>query len=244
MATEPTRSRVNRKVKHIWQYLLVAALVAVLIVAAKYFNVQELLRSALVWIDKLGFWKPVAFIVIYNLATVLFVPGSIVTLGGGVIFGAIWGSVYVFIAAMLGATSAFLIGRYLSRDWIAKQMEGNPKFKAINQAIAKEGFKIVLLTRLSPIFPFNLLNYAFGVTQVSFKDYFLGSIGMIPGVIMYVYLGSLAGDLAGLSIAPQPTNPEAKAAKLIIHAVGCVATIVASIYLTRIAQKALKDRVS
>lgn len=241
MTTEPTRGRVSRKIKQNLGYFLVAAAIA--IIASQYFNILELLKNALAWIENLGSWKPVAFIVVYNLATVLFVPGSIVTLAGGIIFGVVWGSIYVFIAATLGATSAFLLGRYLSRSWVTKKIESNAKFKAINQAIAKEGFKIVLLTRLSPVFPFNLLNYAFGVTQVSLKDYVLGSVGMIPGTIMYVYLGSLAGDIAGLSTAPHLTTPQAKAAKLAIHAIGCIATVVVTIYVAQIAKKTLETKI-
>lgn len=235
---------VIRRIKRGFGYFLVAAIIAVALVAVKYLNIQEILRNALVWIDQLGFWKPLAFIVIYNLATVLFVPGAIATLGGGIIFGVVWGSVYVFIAATLGATSAFLVGRYLCRDWVCQRLEGNAKFKAIDQAIAKQGFKIVLLTRLSPIFPFNLLNYAFGITQVSLKDYCLGSLGMIPGTIMYVYLGSLVGDIAMLGTANQTTNPQAIVAQAVMRVVGFIATVVVTLLITRIAQKALKETVS
>lgn len=243
MTTEPTQSRVSRKIKNLFRYLLVATLVAIVIVAAQYFNIQELIKTALVWIDNLGFWKPLAFIAIYNLATVLFVPGSIVTMGGGAIFGVFWGSIYVFIASTMGAISAFLIGRYLSRDWVAKQLESHPKFKAIDEAVAREGFKIVFLTRLSPVFPFNLLNYAFGITQVSLKDYSLGSIGMIPGTVMYVYLGALACECALEGTAIQSTNPQAEAAKWVLRVLGLIATVVVTVYVARIAQKALKDRV-
>jgi uncharacterized membrane protein YdjX (TVP38/TMEM64 family) len=162
------------------------------------------------WVKSLGLFGPIAFMIIYNLATLLFIPGSLLTLKGGCLFGVFWGSVYVLIAALLGATFAFIVGRYLSRDWVCRQMEKNPKFKAIDRAVAKEGWKIVLLTRLSPLFPFNLLNYAFGVTQVSLKDYVLGSLGIIPGTVMYVYLGSLAGDLATMNISNQPSNLKLK----------------------------------
>lgn len=205
---------------------------------------QELLTSALTWVENLGPWGAIAFIIIYNLATILFIPGSLLTLGGGVIFGVILGSIYVFIAATTGAIFAFLIGRYLARGWISQKIEGNPKFKAIDSAVAKEGFKIVLLTRLSPVFPFNLLNYAFGITQVSLKDYILGSIGMIPGTIMYVYLGSLAGDIAMLGAGNTPTNPQAETAKWVIRIVGFIATVVVTIYITRVARKALEESVS
>ena len=242
MTNETVPSRASRKIKRIFGYFLIAVLVAILIVTAKYFNIQELLKRALLWIDSFGFWTPVAFIVIYNLATVLFVPGSIVTMGGGLIFGVVWGSVYVFIAATLGAISAFLIGRYLSRDWVAKLLEKHPNFKAIDEAVAREGFKIVFLTRLSPVFPFNLLNYAFGVTKVSLKDYFLGSIGMIPGTVMYVYLGSLACDCAALKTASQPTNPQIETVQWIMRVVGFIATVAVTLYVTRIAKKALETK--
>lgn len=243
MKNYPIPSRVIRQIQRFFRYFLVAALIASVLLAAKYFNIQELLRSAIAWIDNLGTWKPLAFIIIYNLATVLFIPGTIATLGGGVIFGVIWGSVYVFIAATLGATSAFLIGRYLCRGWVAKQIEGHAKFKAIDEAIATEGFKIVFLTRLSPIFPFNLLNYFFGITQVSLNDYFLGSIGMIPGTIMYVYLGSLAGDLAMISTATHHTNSQAEAAQWVFRVVGFIATVAVTIYVAQIAKKALETKI-
>lgn len=204
---------------------------------------QEIVNDALTWIAQLGPWGAIAFILIYNLTTVLFIPGSILTLGGGVIFGVFWGSVYVFIAATMGATFAFLIGRYLTRDWVAKKIADRAQFQAIDNAVAKEGFKIVLLTRLSPVFPFNLLNYAFGITKVSLKDYILGSIGMIPGTIMYVYIGSLAGDIAMIGAGNVPTNPQAETAKWIIRIVGFIATVAVTIYITHIAKKALQESV-
>ncbi|MEK0189705.1 TVP38/TMEM64 family protein, partial [Microcoleus anatoxicus] len=121
----------------------------------------------LIQIQDLGWWGPVAFVATYNIATILFIPGAVLTLGGGVLFGLWWGSVYVFVAATLGATFAFLIGRYLSRDRLVKYMENHPKFQALDRAICQEGLKIVFLTRLCPLFPFNLLNYVLGITQVS-----------------------------------------------------------------------------
>ncbi|MEP0886533.1 TVP38/TMEM64 family protein, partial [Trichocoleus sp. ST-U3] len=178
---------------------------------------------------------------LYIVATVAFLPGSIVTLGAGVVFGIVWGSIYVFIGASLGATAAFLIGRYLARDWVFKKIAGNEKFRAIDEAVGKEGFKIVLLTRLSPVFPFTLLNYAFGVTGVSLKDYILGFVGMIPGMIMYVYLGSLAGNLAKVGTEGQPSNPTVE---WTIRIIGFIATVAVTVYVTRIARKALEEKVS
>jgi uncharacterized membrane protein YdjX (TVP38/TMEM64 family) len=205
------------------------------------FHPQAILRNALQWIDSLGTVGAIAFIAIYIIATVAFLPGSILTLGAGVLFDVIWGSVYVFIGATLGATAAFLIGRYLARNWITKKIADHKKFAAIDHAVGREGLKIVLLTRLSPIFPFNLLNYAFGVTAVSLPDYFLGCVGMIPGTIMYVYIGSLAGNLALIGTENQPTNPTLT---WIIRIVGFIATVTVTIYITKIAKKALEEEVS
>lgn len=202
------------------------------------FNPQTILRNALQWIDSLGTLGAIAFIALYIIATVAFLPGSILTLGAGVVFGVILGSVYVFIGATLGATAAFLVGRYLARRWVAQKIADNQKFAAIDRAVGKEGLKIVLLTRLSPIFPFNLLNYAFGITGVSLKDYFIGSVGMIPGTIMYVYIGSLAGDLATIGTEAQPSNSNLQ---WTLRIVGLIATIAVTVYVTRIARKALED---
>lgn len=209
--------------------------------AAQGFNPQELLRNALEWIKSLGAVGAIAYITLYIIATVAFLPGSIITLGAGVVFGIVFGSIYVFIGASLGATAAFLIGRYLARDWVFKKIEGNEKFRAIDEAVGKEGFKIVLLTRLSPVFPFNLLNYAFGVTGVSLKDYVLGFVGMIPGTIMYVYLGSLAGSLARIGTSGQPTN---STVEWTIRIIGFIATVAVTVFVTRLARKALEEKVS
>jgi uncharacterized membrane protein YdjX (TVP38/TMEM64 family) len=204
------------------------------------FNPQVILRNALQQINSLGSLGALAFIALYIIATIAFLPGSILTLGAGVVFGVILGSLYVFIGATLGATAAFLVGRYLARDWVAGKIADNKKFAAIDKAVGREGLKIVLLTRLSPIFPFNLLNYAFGITDVSLKDYFIGSVGMIPGTIMYVYIGSLAGNLAAIGTQGQPTNPTVQWA---IRIIGFLATIAVTIYVTRIARKALEEEV-
>ncbi len=204
------------------------------------FNPQEILRNALAWVNDLGAIGALAFISIYIGATVAFFPGSILTLGAGVVFGVMLGSLYVFIGATIGATAAFLVGRYLARGWVVRKIEGNRKFQVIDEAVGREGFKIVLLTRLSPVFPFNLLNYAYGVTGVSLKDYFLGSVGMIPGTIMYVYLGSLAGNIATIGTENQPTNPTVQ---WTIRILGFIATVAVTAYVTRLAQKALQEEV-
>ena len=145
----------------------------------------------------------------------------------------------MFISATIGATAAFLVGRYLARGWVAKKIAGNRRFQAIDQAVGKEGLKIVLLTRLSPIFPFNLLNYAFVVTEVFLKDYVIGKVGIIFGTIMYVYLGSLAGSLATLRLGLNlPISVQ-----WAIRILGFIATAAVTVYVTRIARKALEQEV-
>lgn len=218
--------------------LLIAAFAA-LLALAKTYNVQEGLRQALAWIQGLGPWGPAAFILLYILACVLFIPGFILTLGAGFLFGVVWGSVYVSLASTLGASCAFLIGRHLARDWVSRKIEGNPSFKAIDEAVAREGWKIVGLTRLSPVFPFNLLNYAYGITKVSLKDYFFASwLGMLPGTVMYVYIGSLAGDLARLGAGGRSRTP----AEWTLYGVGLLATVLVTVYITKIARTALGRR--
>jgi uncharacterized membrane protein YdjX (TVP38/TMEM64 family) len=202
---------------------------------------QELLRSSLEWVKNLGSIGAIAFIVIYIVATVAFLPGSILTLGAGVLFGVVLGSLYVFVGATVGASAAFLVGRYLARGWVASKIEGNQKFQVIDEAVGRSGFKIVLLTRLSPVFPFNLLNYAYGITSVSLKDYVLASIGMIPGTIMYVYIGSLAGSIATLGSGNQPTNTDVQWA---IRIMGLIATVAVTVYITRIARQALAQNIT
>ena len=235
-------------IKKFQNFFLLCMLIVIIFLSKIYFaqesinifslNPQALLESALQWINGLGSLGGIAFIGIYIIATVAFLPGSILTLGAGVIFGVILGSLYVFIGATLGATAAFLVGRYLARDWVTNKISDNKKFAAIDKAVSKKGLKIVLLTRLSPIFPFNLLNYALGITGVSLQDYFLGSVGMIPGTIMYVYIGSLAGNLAFIGSESKPDN---MILHWVIKIIGLIATIVVTIYVTKIAKKALED---
>ena len=235
-APAATTQRTGSKTKLVLWVVVVVALVAL----ARHFNAQALLRQALDLIAGLGPWGSVMFVLLYIVATVFFLPGSVLTLGAGFVFGVIKGAILVSIAATLGATAAFLVGRYLARDWVAKKIEGNVRFKAIDEAVAREGWKIVGLTRLSPVFPFNLLNYAFGLTRVSLRDYFFASwIGMMPGTLMYVYLGSLAGDLASVGGRGHTrTTPE-----WTLYVVGLLATVAVTVYVTRLARQALQQRI-
>ncbi len=220
---------------------IILAVIAGLVVAGKYFNLQARLQDALAWIGGLGPTGYGVFALIYIFACVFFIPGSILTLGAGAIYGVVRGSVLVSISSTLGATVAFLIGRYFARDWISAKIGSNRKFSAVDSAVASEGWKIVGLTRLSPVFPFNLLNYAYGLTKVSLRDYFLASwIGMMPGTIMYVYIGSLAGDLAGMGVEGRTRT----VGEWVLYGVGLVSTVVVTVLVTRIAKNALALRIT
>jgi uncharacterized membrane protein YdjX (TVP38/TMEM64 family) len=175
------------------------------------------------------------------VACVLFVPGSVLTLGAGFLFGVIRGTIAVSIGSVLGATAAFVIGRTLLRGWIEKRVAAYPRFQAIDRAVGKEGFKIVLLLRLSPVFPFNLLNYAFGLTNVRLWQYVLASwIGMLPATLMYVYLGSALKSLADVAAsAPKGGTPQ-----MVFFVAGLVMTVVATVVVTRVAKRALNEAVA
>jgi uncharacterized membrane protein YdjX (TVP38/TMEM64 family) len=190
------------------------------------------------WVNGLGLWGPIVFILGYTAAAVAFVPGSLLTLAAGAIFGLAAGVVYVFIAAVLGSSAAFLVSRYLARRAIERRLAGNPRFAAIDRAVGAQGRKIVFLLRLSPVFPFNLLNYGLGLTQVRFSDYVVASFGMLPGTLLYVYYGKLAGDVAALAGGAAPEKGAGYYAVLIL---GLVATIVVTTIVTRTARKALKE---
>ncbi len=237
MSNQPQTVAAASNVSSRWRWVLYATVAVALVLAVKYFHVQDLLKEALDWIGRLGPWGPVIFVGLYVVATVFFVPGSVLTLGAGAVFGVVLGSVCVSISATLGATAAFLVGRYLAREAIARKIERNATFATIDRAVADEGWKIVLLTRLSPVFPFTLLNYAFGLTRVKLSHYVLASwIGMMPGTVMYVYLGSLVNVGAGHR---QRTTWE-----WVLYGVGLLATIAVTVLVTRLARKALAAKIS
>jgi uncharacterized membrane protein YdjX (TVP38/TMEM64 family) len=190
------------------------------------------------WVEGLGWWAPAAFIAAYALATVAFIPGSLLTLAAGAIFGVLHGTAIVFVAATTGATLAFGVSRHLARAAIERRLAGNERFAAVDRAIARDGRKIVLLLRLSPVFPFNLLNYALGLTQVRFVDYLIACIGMLPGTLLYVYYGALAGEVAALAGG---ATVEKGLGYYGLLAVGAIATIAVTTIVTRSARRALDE---
>lgn len=222
-----------------WKLALIVAALMVVFAMSRLADVQGALRGALEWIEGLGLVGAVVYIVLYILACVFLVPGTILSLGAGAIYGVVKGVLLTSIASTLGATAAFLVGRYLARDWVASRIAGNPRFEAIDRAVAKEGWKIVGLTRLSPVFPFNVLNYVYGLTPVSLRDYFFASwIGMLPGTFLYVYLGAAAGEIAALGGETERTP-----AQYALLALGLAATVAVTVLITRLARNALKQQV-
>jgi uncharacterized membrane protein YdjX (TVP38/TMEM64 family) len=192
------------------------------------------------WVSGNGAVGALLFGLGYIAAVVAFVPGSLLTLAAGTIFGLAPGTAIVFVAATLGASAAFLVSRYLARPLVERRLAGNERFAAIDRAIGQEGRKIVFLLRLSPVFPFNLLNYALGLTEVRFRDYVLASAGMLPATLLYVYYGKILGDVARVaSGTPIPRGPE----YYVLLGIGLAATIVVTALVTRIARRALRDAI-
>jgi uncharacterized membrane protein YdjX (TVP38/TMEM64 family) len=189
------------------------------------------------WVDAQGAWGPLAFIAGYAVATVALVPGSLLTLAAGAVFGVAAGTAYVFVGAVLGATLAFLVARHAARRPVERRIAGDPRFERIDAAVARDGRKIVFLLRLSPVLPFNLLNYALGLTRVRLGDYLLASVGMLPGTLLYVYSGRMVQDVASLAGG---VGVERSAGYYAVLALGLIATGIVTLTVTRIARRALR----
>lgn len=217
------------------------ALVAALIFAGRQAG-QYVPRFA-EWVEGLGVWGPVAFILGYAVATVAFIPGSLLTLAAGAIFGLVRGTIYTLIGATLGASAAFLIARYLARGAIEKKIAGSARlsrFAAVDQAVGREGFKIVALLRLSPVFPFNLLNYSLGLTRVPFLHFLAASVAMLPGTLLYVYYGKAAGSLAAVAGG---VEAEKGTGYWVTLGLGLAATVAVTTVITRLASRALRQQI-
>ena len=192
------------------------------------------------WVDGLGFWGPAVFVLGYAAATLAFVPGSLLTMAAGAIFGLAKGTVLVFFGATTGATFSFLVARYLARGSIEKRLAHRPRFRAIDRAVARQGLKIVFLVRLSPVFPYNLLNYGLGLTRVKLLHYVLACTGMIPGTFLYVYYGKALGSLAAVASG---AAPERGTGQWVMLGIGLAATVAVTAFVTRIARRALAEEV-
>ncbi len=213
------------------------AVLALIVFLAVKLNLKESFQVFLGWIRDLGPAGPAILVGAYILSCVLFLPGSILTLGAGFLFGLPGGTLAVSIGSTLGCIAAFLVGRFIARSWVETKIQANPRLRALDEAVANEGFKIVFLTRLSPLFPFNLLNFFYGVTRVSLKDYALASwIGMLPGTVMFVYFGTIARSLTDLAVGTSSGGMGSQ----IMKVVGLVATIAVTAKITKIARAGLE----
>ena len=178
------------------------------------------------------------FIPLYAVWVTLLLPGIWASMLAGALYGTWWGSVIVFAGATLGAEAAFLRGRHRLRGWAQRRLKRFPKLLAIEKAVSREGFRLVLLTRLSPAFPFSLLNLAYGLSDVSLRDYNLGLIGIIPGTILFCALGALAGSAARFGeVLAGETSPQA----WVLRVVGVLATVAVVWLVGRAARKALQE---
>lgn len=215
--------------------LVIVAAVAALIVLGRYAG--GVVPAVAERVSQMGAWGPVVYVGAYILGAVLLIPGSVLTLAAGAIFGLVRGTALVLLAATLGAAAAFLVARYVARGYVERRI-GTGRLAAVDRALARKGFRLVFLLRLTPVVPYSLLNYSLGLTQVRFRDFLLASAGMLPGTILYVYYGKVIGDvaaLAGGAAVPRDT------AYWVFIAVGLAATIAASVLVTRTARRALQE---
>tara|TARA_Y100001968_G_scaffold50513_5_gene41178 strand:- start:2273 stop:2893 length:621 start_codon:yes stop_codon:yes gene_type:complete len=180
----------------------------------------------------------ISFISLYAIWVTILLPGLWPSMLGGFLYGSIFGSIFVSLGAFIGAELTFLCGRKYFRNWIQNRISKFQKFKAIQKSITKEGLKLVILTRISPIFPFSLLNLIYSLSEVSFRNYTLGLIGIFPGTILYCSLGSLAGDIAKFT---EVASNRKDIASLALTSLGFIATFFVVYFISRAARNALQE---
>lgn len=220
----------------------VAAILAIIILVVLKLPAKAWLESFIGWIRSLG--VPGAFLygVVYAAGAIAMVPGSALTAGAGLVYGTVIGVLIVSPASIAGATGSFLIARYFARDWVERKLRAYPRFAAIDRAVEKQGFKVVLLIRLQPIVPFVLLNYGLGLTRVRLRDYVIASwIGMLPATILYVYLGSALHNVSDLFSGGATRHGPAA---LAIFWGGLAAGALLLWLLTRMAKRALQQELN
>lgn len=181
----------NKSLRLVLLFFLLSG-IAIAIYYRERFDVQALQT----WVDNAGVVAPIVFMLVYIVATIFFLPGSVLTLAGGALFGPIFGTFYNLTGATIGASLAFLISRYISSDFLEKKTGG--KIKQLVNGVEKEGWRFVAFVRLVPLFPFNVLNYALGLTKIPFMHYLIATyIFMLPGAFAYTYLGYVGREAAG-----------------------------------------------
>ncbi len=229
----------NNKRSNLIKLSALALVLVGLFLLSRFLPVGEWLQAFNRWVGELGVAGVALYAVIYAVATVLMLPGAIFTLGAGFAFGLGWGFLAVVVGATTGAALAFLIGRFLARDKIEAMTRDQPKFRALDNAIGRKGARLIFLLRLSPLIPFNLSNFFYGLTAVRFWPYVLASgIGMMPGILVYVYLGTLGR--AGLETAAG-ADTERTPLEWTLMVVGLIATVAVTIWISKIARQALRE---
>lgn len=216
---------------------LLGALVALLAFGLAGHLMSSYVVAFAAWVEAQGPTAGLYFVVGYSLGVLAWIPGMILTLSAGAIFEPLPGVLWVFVGSTIGSALAFVLARYVARDAVERRFGGNPRFDAIDRAVGEQGFKLVFLLRLSPLFPFTPINFLLGLTRVRFADYMLASFGMLPGTVLYIYYGRVIGDLAALS---EGVGPERDLAYWLLLGIGLAATVAVTILLTRIAQRAVK----
>lgn len=225
-----------KRILAVVRWLSILLILAALLTIVRLLPIGQAIEGMKGWVAGLGIWGPVVLVLLYVVATVLFVPGTILSLAAGAMFGLVVGTIAVSIGSTLGASLAFLIARYLARQKIAVMADRNPTFGAIDRAIAEGGWKIVALLRLSPAIPFNLQNYLYGLTPIRFWPYVLTSwLAMLPGTFLYIYLGHVTGAAVGADRARTP-------AEWVMLAVGLLATAAVTVYITWLARRKLQEQ--
>lgn len=188
-------------------------------------------------LDDAGPWAPAVFIAAYILGSLAFIPGAVLTLIAGAVFGLSRGIPIVFTGAVLGSSAAFALSRTVARDRVARWVARDPRAAAVSAAVAERGLLIVLLLRLSPVFPYNVVNYALGASTIRYRDFLIGSVGMLPGTLLYTYYGKVVGDVTALATG---TAPPRGAGYYVLLGVGLAATVTLTVVITKVARRALE----
>ena len=223
-----------------YKLLTLVAIIAALAVAATQFPIAEWLTDLVRWIEANKETAWLVFIGAYVAATVLMVPGSILTVAAGYVFGVLYGTALVSISSILGATLAFIIGRALGRGWVRNRIGNDARLAAIDKATEQRGFFVMLLLRLSPIFPFNVMIYLMSLTGMKLSHYFFGSwLGMLPGTLLYVYIGSAASDLTSLIAGEYDAGPWGR----VFFIGGLIATALVTVLIARFASRTLRETI-
>ncbi len=223
-----------------WRLLAALGILAAAVIGARVLPLAAWTVQLVEIVRESGAWGIALFAVVYVMCTVALLPASVLTMAAGFVYGPLYGLLVVVPAATLGATGAFLLGRTALRGWIRKKIGRSPRAQSLDRAVGREGFTLVFLLRLSPLVPFNVLNYALSLSAISAGRYVLATfLGIIPGTWLYVYLGSLVTEAARLSTSATPHTP----LRTVLYATGLAATVIAVVVSGRLARRALAGAV-